>query len=123
MLRRAWQAIGGALIILVIYLSVAPLPLEIPGPQGDKMGHALAYGVLMAWFAQIERARGGRIVYAMAFAAMAIALEFVQGVLPNRMFDVNDMVAGAIGIGIGWISAPPRGPDVYRGIARLLGGG
>lgn len=122
-LRQVWLAIGVLLITFVVYASVAPDVYTLPGEEGDKMGHALAYGVLMAWFAQIERRRIIRMSYALGFVALAVALEFVQDAVPYRTFDVRDMLSGVIGVAMGWVSAPPRGPDVYRWIARAVAGG
>lgn len=52
-LRPPWLAIGWALVLLVICLSVIPAPPGIPGELGDKAGHVAAYSVLMLWFSQL----------------------------------------------------------------------
>ena len=119
-LRRAWRAIGVGLILLVIWLSLTPYPIEIPVEQGDKFGHLAAYGTLMFWFAQFDTRPRTRLGYAVGFIALGIALEFAQGLTDYRVFEVADMVANATGVLLGWIIAPPRGPDVFGYVQRML---
>ena len=119
-LRRVWRAIGVGLIMLVIWLSLTPSPIEIPVEQGDKFGHLAAYGTLMFWFAQLDAGRRTRLGYAMGFIALGIALEFAQGLTNYRVFEVADMVANATGVVLGWIIAPPRGPDALGFMQRML---
>ena len=119
-LRRVWRVIGGGLILLVIWLSLTPHPIEIPVEQGDKLGHLAAYGTLMFWFAQLDARQRTRLAYAVAFVALGVALEFAQGLTDYRVFEVADMVANAVGVLLGWVSAPPRGPDVLGFVERML---
>jgi VanZ family protein len=110
--RRLWHAIGITLVGLVIELSLTPHPLDIPVEHGDKYGHVLAYATLMFWYAQIYANRTVRLGFAVAFVTMAIALEFVQRLTGYRSFEIDDMAAGAFGVLVGWIAAPPRSPHV-----------
>ena len=120
-LRRVWQAIGLALIALVIYLSLTPDPIVLPGERGDKYGHVIAYGTLMFWFAQLHMRIAVRVIWALIFIAMGIGLEFEQGLTDYRTFEVQDMVADAMGVLVGWIAAPPRSPHLIRFVeARFL---
>jgi len=119
-LKRIWRAIGVGLVLLVIWLSLTPYPIEIPVEQGDKLGHLAAYGTLMFWFANLDARLRQRLGYATAFVALGIALEFAQGLTDYRVFEVADMVANAIGVLLGWIVAPPRGPDVLGFMQRRL---
>ena len=107
-----WRAIGALLVALVIYLSLTPDPIALPGPNGDKGGHVLAYATLMFWFAQLDARLRRRIGWATTFIAMGIALEFVQRAMGYRSFEVFDMLAGALGVGAGWLAAPPRLPNL-----------
>ena len=94
------MAIGYTLIALVIYLSVTSNPPD-PGikvPYFDKIGHTLAYFVLMGWFAQLYHAKKLRIIYALSFVAMGVAMEYVQSFDPARMAEFADMVANASGV-------------------------
>ncbi|HUQ25189.1 MAG TPA: VanZ family protein [Burkholderiales bacterium] len=73
--------------------------------QGDKVGHFAAYGLLMLLFCQIYVRRNTRAACALAFVAMGIALEFLQGMTETRTFDVMDMLANTVGVALGWIVA------------------
>jgi len=108
--NKVWLAIGWLLVALVIYLSLTPQPLQIPGAEGDKVGHWLAYATLMLWFSQIYDMSLERLQVACALVALAIGLEFAQRYTGYRTFEIADMVAGAAGVCVGWCAAPPRGP-------------
>jgi glycopeptide antibiotics resistance protein len=56
----------------------------------------------MFWFCGLYRPLRVRAFYAAGFIAMGIALEFVQGWLGYRSFEVADMVANTAGVGLGW---------------------
>lgn len=100
-----WHAIGAGLILVVILLSLLPpaVPLD-PVLLNDKVGHALAYGCLMAWHAQLFEARAMRAGYAIGFVLMGIALEEAQALTGYRRFDIADMVANTAGVAAGWLS-------------------
>ena len=56
--HKIWLAVGWAGIIGVIYLSLMPEPPSFDaGLWSDKIGHSLAYTLLMLWFAQLYRDR------------------------------------------------------------------
>ena len=83
--------------------------------HGDKLGHFAAYGLLMLWFTQLYVARRSR-AHAGVFVAMGVALEFLQGALGYRSYDIVDMYANTLGVALGWalgamlppLSAPGR---------------
>ena len=55
------------------------------------------------------------------FRRAGIGLEFEQGLTDYRTFEVQDMVADAMGVLVGWIAAPPRSPHLIRFVeARFL---
>ena len=106
--RRAWLAIGFALVVLVVILSLGPPPAPLPGVDySDKFGHVLAYGVLMSWFAQLYWDWLTRWRIAAALTLLGVVLEFLQGLTPARPPEVADMVANAAGIGIALLVARP----------------
>ena len=87
------------MVAALVWGSLAPAP---PAAGNDKIGHLAAYGVLMFWFAQLyER----RLACAVGFIALGIALEFAQGALGYRSFELYDMLANALGVLAGWASA------------------
>jgi hypothetical protein len=120
-----WRACGWGLIALVIYLSLTPSPPDLPGEQGDKVGHALAYGTLMIWFAWLYPGLRRRGACAIGFIALGVVLEFAQGESGYRTFDLLDMAADALGVGLGWIGALlplPSGPRVLEAFIRRIKG-
>jgi glycopeptide antibiotics resistance protein len=56
----------------------------------------------MFWFCVLYRSLRLRALYAAGFIAMGIALEFVQGWLGYRSFEVLDMGANAAGALAAW---------------------
>ena len=117
--RRLWLVLGWMLVLLVVYLSLTPARIELDIDQGDKLSHALAYLVLMSWFANLYEASVHRLRFAMGFIAMGITLEFVQGLVGYRSFEVTDIGANAAGVALGWFFAPPRAPNYLRLAERL----
>ena len=113
-LRRLHLAIGWTLIGIILWLSLTPQPPQVDFEHSDKVGHFLAYGGLMFWFCQLYRARRTRLAYALAFIAMGVAIEFVQGWSGYRSFEVNDMIADGVGVLLGWAVALALPPLLKR---------
>ena len=113
-----WRVIGLLLVALVIYESLCQHPVEITLDSGDGYGHGMAYATLMFWFAQLSYRRGARIALAVLLMMLGVGLEFAQRLTEWRTFAVSDMAADAIGVGIGWIAAPPRLPNVLRRVEK-----
>ena len=108
--RRACLALGWAWAAAIVFLSLTPSPPPDPGIEGgDKLGHFFAYAVLTYWFCQFYF-HSTRVFYALGFVAMGIGLEFAQGALGYRSFELADMIANALGVAAGWAAA---------GVARL----
>ena len=110
---RLWQGLGWALVAIVVWLSLDPSP---PAPPDflawDKAQHALAYGTLAWWFRQ-SFAPHWR--WPLFLVGLGIGLEFLQGLGGVRMFDVDDMLANTVGVGLGTALA------VWTPAGRLLG--
>ena len=102
--RRAGLALGWAWVAAILYLSFTPAPPNVGVEGGDKLGHLFAYAALAYWFGQFYSGRA-RLFYAVGFVAMGVAIEFVQGALGYRSFEVADMVANALGVAAGWAGA------------------
>lgn len=99
---RVWWAGGWAIVACAVWFSLGPDALDNGLQNGDKLNHLVGYATLMGWFAQLPLRRGRLAVTCVAFG---IAMEFAQGLTPNRTPDVWDAVANAIGVGLGWLSA------------------
>jgi VanZ family protein len=104
-MRRACLAAGWGWAAAIVWLSLTPAPPDIDIAHGDKLGHLAAYGLLMFWFSQLYIRRATRIAYAAGFIAMGIGLEFAQGQLGYRTYEVFDMYANALGVFLGWAAA------------------
>ncbi len=98
--RKFWLFIGWAGLVAIWYLSLTAEPpsLDFGVTFSDKIQHAAAYGMLMAWFLQLYHRRHSRIVWATAFISMGILLEYLQRMTAYRDFDYLDMLADAIGV-------------------------
>lgn len=115
-----WHTIGLALVAFVVYQSLTPAPLEVDLGEGNRLGHLLAYGTLMGWYAQLHERRAARLRLAAGFVAMGIVLEFIQAATGYRTLDPADAVANTFGVGLGWLLAPPRLPNAMALAERLL---
>jgi hypothetical protein len=52
----------------------------------------------MAWFAQIYHVKKQRIIYALSFIALGVALELVQSLELARKLELADMMANSSGV-------------------------
>jgi glycopeptide antibiotics resistance protein len=89
------------MVATVVVLSLIPLDVDL-GENRDKLAHFVAYGSLSFWFGMLFEGRGRQFLAAVAFAAMGVGIEFLQGLTDYRTFDVLDMLANAIGAAIGF---------------------
>jgi VanZ family protein len=89
------------MVTSVTVLSLIPLDVDLH-TGGDKVAHFVAYGSMAFWFAMLFRGRGRQAGIAIAFGAMGVAIEFLQGLTDYRTFEVADMVANAAGAALGW---------------------
>ena len=104
-MRKMLVAAGWGWAAAIIWLSLVPAQAILDVDHGDKAGHLAAYGLLMFWFAQLYIARASRMAHAAVFVAMGVGLEFLQGALGYRSYDIADMGANAIGVALGWAAA------------------
>lgn len=101
-MRKMLVTAGWGWAAAIVWLSLAPSLPEAEFAYGDKAGHLAAYGLLMFWFAQLYLTGKARIAYAAGFVALGVVLEFAQGALVYRSYDVDDMYANAVGVALGW---------------------
>ena len=118
--RQFWTIAGIGFVLLVIYLSLTPDPVDIGQPEGMKIDHVIAYAWLMMWFAQIHGALGRRLIFAAAFCALGIALEYMQGMTSYRHFAYMDMLFDAAGVAIGLLLAQTPLQNTLRLLESLL---
>jgi len=82
-------------------VSLTPAPPVGGVPYTDKIGHFLAYALLMFWFARLYPANHVRLGYALLWIAYGVGLEFAQQATGYRTFDLADMAANALGVAAG----------------------
>jgi VanZ family protein len=92
------------MVLAVVWVSLTPSPPQVDFRESDKVGHLLAYGVLMFWFGQLY-ARQTRFLYGAGFVVMGIGLEIAQSALGYRTFDLADIAANTLGVLAGWGAA------------------
>lgn len=104
-LRYWWLSGGILLVVAVLYLTLMPVIGGIFTVNvNDKIGHFIAFFVLMAWFCGVYK-RGRWLVIAVVLAAFGVAIELIQGQLSYRTAELADMVYDLAGIGAAWICA------------------
>ena len=117
--RKVYSVVYFILLAVLMWAPVGGLgvPLDnfVFGIRLDHLLHASVYLLCPAMLADALRHRRWRIL----LAAMAIGLltESVQYLLPYRGFDINDLVANALGSFLGWL---PLLPYLRRKTARKL---
>jgi hypothetical protein len=114
-----WLSCGYGFVLLVIVLSLMPPPPAVV-PDSANFGHIIAYFWLMIWFAQVYRRPVPRILLAVAFGALGVTLEFVQGMTGYRHFDYLDMVRNFVGIAFGLVLARTPLQDVLLRVEHTL---
>lgn len=107
--RRLWLGIGALMVLTVAVASVITIPAPVKSfLLQDKALHTIAYACLMGWFAQIYRHDLTRLILVAGLSLMGIGIEFIQGTVPARQFDVLDMVANTSGVTLAWALAYTR---------------
>jgi hypothetical protein len=67
----------------------------------------------------LHAARRARVAYALAWTALGVTLEFVQGQLGWRTYDPWDMLANAVGVLLGFGASAALGARVFGWLERL----
>ena len=120
-IRLGWSLIGWLGVAMILYLSLMPHPPELDIEQGDKLQHMAAYTVLLGWWAQLGASDRANARVALVILVLGIVIEFMQAATGYRTFSYADMVADALGIALGWMLAPPRGPNLLRLASAVVG--
>jgi VanZ family protein len=113
-MRILGLALGWGWAAAIVWLSLTSSPPQVDVQFGDKLGHFGAYGLLMLWFCFLYAGFRTRTFYGAGFIAMGVGLEFLQGHLGYRSYDVIDMAANTIGVLLGWGAALVLKKPVFR---------
>ncbi len=121
-LRFLWLAIGYALIILVVYLSLTSNPVDIGTGLSfeDKLFHVLAYFVLMFWFGQIYHDKFQRNMIAIVLLFMGFLLEYLQSFDAHRFAEGADMVANTAGVALAFYLVLKGAKNVLVKVERII---
>jgi VanZ family protein len=98
-LRRPRLLLGWLMIAVILLLSLWP---SVPMPNlgiswTDKLGHFIAYFVLMGWFALLYRP-SAHPVLALRVIALGIVIEILQWFSGYRYFELADIAANTLGV-------------------------
>ncbi len=126
-LRKLWLAIGWLLVVLVIYLSLAPGWLPLDALTDDEaarrlsygISHVLAYGTLMLWFLQLYPV-SRRPIIAVCLVGLGGMLEILQAFTPDRDPDYLDLLANGAGVVFGWLLGRTPLANTLRILERVL---
>ena len=121
-LRFLWLSIGYGLVALVVFLSLtsSPVDMEMGLPYEDKVFHAFAYFILMAWFSQIYHDKFQRNMIAVIFVFMGMTLEYLQSFDANRYSEFADMIANATGVALGFSIALTGAKNILLRVEKAL---
>ncbi|MCD9097226.1 VanZ family protein [Luteimonas fraxinea] len=103
-LRRPvlWGGLWIAAIAAVVVLSLAPSVPMPDVPDGDKLGHFLAYFALAAAAVQLYARWPALLGAGVGLVLLGIGLEYAQGALTQtRMQDSADAFANTLGVIVG----------------------
>jgi VanZ family protein len=117
--KHLWLGIGLLLVAAVAVASVVSLP-EGMASINDKILHLGVYACLMGWFAQIFRHDLTRMLLVVGLVLMGIGMEFLQGMVPSRQFEVLDMIANSSGVVLAWALAYTWVGNVLPWIEKLF---
>ncbi len=120
---RYWLAMGWLLVALVIWVSLTPKPPQPPDiPYADKIGHLVAYGILMGWFGQLYVTAKQRMKWVVGLIAMGVALEIAQGISGARWFEWADALANSLGVVVAWAVVHWGVDGIFVAIEKRMGG-
>lgn len=89
-------------LLCVVLSMMHPPRIDLDVPDGDKIGHFLAYCLLSAWSAWLFASSQARWTAAAALVALGIVMELAQGAFTSdRMMDSYDALADTIGVLLG----------------------
>ena len=117
--RRIWLLLGWGMVAVVVVLSLIPLDADL-AENRDKLAHFVAYGSMSFWFGLLYGGRVRQLGIAIAFAAMGVGIEFLQGLTDYRTFEIADMIANAIGATAGWGLAQTPLRNVLEWVERAI---
>jgi len=115
---RLWLGAGVVLVVLVVVMSLWPSPPKVALSHADKLVHALAYLMLMAWFGQLCGGGRDRLAWLVGLIVLGGVLELAQGLMSTRSAEWADVLANAGGAFVGWLVTLGPGGRVLAAVER-----
>ena len=99
-----WRLLFIAYIILIAIVSLTPSESrDLPIKHIDKIGHFLAYVVMMVLALVSFKGQNGRISAVILTLLIAFLLEWGQGFVPGRISSLTDGITNYLGLLSGFI--------------------
>ena len=99
-----WDILSWFFLVLVIVLSLIPVPIDINYDDSyihlDKLAHFFSYALLLVLFSKIYISRFYLKISFFLFL-LGFLLEVIQSYTSYRTFDINDLLANTFGIMLG----------------------
>lgn len=118
--RLASRVVFALLAAGVGVLGLLPHPDAVPSTGWDKLDHAGGFAALMAIARPARLGRTWRV--AVALVAYGGAIELLQMGVPGRSAEWGDLLADAIGVGLGWVVGSALLHGLDRHLARAASG-
>ena len=107
---KLWLGLGWLYVLLIIYLSLTSLPSSgVEIPHLDKIGHTLAYFLMVFWFGQCIQEKPRMLKYALFAGLLGAELEVLQGMGGLRQAEWADALANMAGAFLAWFFWPKTG--------------
>ena len=93
----------GSLIGFLLYNDLSQQPDLIQNPFGTTINHFICYGCisLMGFFIYAKNENFKKLVYGLFF--LSITLEILHLVIPNRSFQLQDLLANIFGVMVAYL--------------------
>ena len=89
-------------VLNITYFSLTPIEHKISESIWDKAAHFIAY-LLLVIIIKIVHKRFCYITFVITCCSYSFIIECIQHFIPNRMFDILDMLANVLGAILGII--------------------
>jgi hypothetical protein len=97
--HRSWVALGGAIMLFVIWMALTPDPsITLSFTYGDKLLHASTFCGLTGWWGNVYRSRRARGWIVLGCLVFGVFIEFAQWLDPPRDASAWDVAADVLGI-------------------------
>lgn len=118
---RLWWLAGWALVLFIVYATLAPAE-DVPNLHlWDKLEHAGAFFGLTLWFGGLIR-RSRYVLLASWMLMLGAGIELAQGYMGwGRDMDIHDFYADAIGVAVAFILVGAGFSDWAVYAERILG--